>query len=178
MDLVSIKLLEKKDIRDLLYFEIQNREYFNEIGINRPEGYYEYDNFKDINISLLENQEKSKGFFYLVLDKDNHIIGRINLLDVEYGFYKKANLDYKIGKRHQNKGYGSKAVKLVLAMAKNIHNLHRIEASTFFKNKPSQIILIKNDFDFVGKYSKYYFNGEEWEDKLLFEKILDWLIYG
>lgn len=173
MDLVSIKLLEKKDIRKLLDFEIENREYFNEIGLPRPEGYYEYDKFKEINLSLIEDQEKSKDFFYLVLDKQNQIVGRINLLDVEYGLYKKANLGYRIGKRHQSKGYGIKAVKLVLDMAKNIHNLHRIEASTSFNNKISQILLIKNDFDFVGKYSKYYFNGKEWEDRLLFEKILD-----
>jgi len=51
--------------------------------------------------------------------------------------------------------------------------LHRIEAGTSPQNIGSQIVLTKNGFQFVGKYSQYILKDDGWVDSLLFEKVLD-----
>lgn len=173
MENISVKLLSLDDANKLFDFEVENRLYFEAIGLSRNEAYYNYVSFKEIVKDLVKEQELGVHFMYLIMNERAEVVGRINLTDVIKGPLNKAELGYRIGEKHQGKGYATAAVKLVISEATQVHNLHRIEAGTSPQNIGSQIVLIKNGFQFVGKYTQYIMTAEGWTDSLLFEKIID-----
>lgn len=173
MDKISIKRLSLDDADSLFKFEIENRFYFNTIGLSRSDSYYNRDSFQEIIESLVGEQEKDIHYMYLIMNTQGEVIGRVNLTDVIKEPLNKAELGYRIGEKHQGKGFATAAVKLVMKQAYLVHKLHRIEAGTSPQNIGSQIVLIKNGFQFVGKYNQYILKSDDWADSLLFEKVLD-----
>jgi ribosomal-protein-alanine N-acetyltransferase len=173
VDKISIKRLSLDDADSLFKFEIENRSYFNTIGLSRSDSYYNRDSFQEIIESLVGEQEKDIHYMYLVMNTQGEVIGRVNLTDVIKEPLNKAELGYRIGEKHQGKGFATAAVKLVMKQAYLVHKLHRIEAGTSPQNIGSQIVLIKNGFHVVGKYIQYILKSDGWADSLLFEKVLD-----
>ncbi len=173
MESVKIKLLTEKDTDKLFVFEKENKEYFKNIGLGRADAYYQYDSFVQVIKELVTEQDKGLIYMYLIFDKDDNIVGRVNLTDVIQEPLKKAELGYRIGEIYQGNGYATSAVKLILREATLNHKLHRIEAGTSPQNIGSQIVLIKNGFQFVGRYNQYIFQGDKWIDSLIFEKVID-----
>lgn len=110
---------------------------------------------------------------YLIIDDCGKIIGRVNLVSMIRGGVNKAELGYRIGEKYQGKGHGTDAVRLVLDQAAKKHKLHRIEAGTSPNNIGSQVVLIKNGFQFTGRYNEYIYQKGKWNDSINFEKILD-----
>ncbi|MBU3146669.1 GNAT family N-acetyltransferase [Clostridium sp. CF012] len=170
---IIIKLLEQSDALELFAFELENKLFFERIGLPRGDNYYDYNNFNIIIKGLVEEQEKGLIYMYLIMDCSRKIIGRINLTSVVRGNVNKAELGYRVGEKHQCKGYATSAVRLVLDEAVNRHKLHRIEAGTSPDNIASQIVLIKNGFQFTGRYSNFIYQDGKWYDSISFEKILD-----
>jgi len=170
---IIIKLLEESDAQELFTFELKNRAFFKRAGFPRGNNYYELNNFSTIVKESVEEQEKGLTYMYLIKNHSGMILGRINLLSIVRGIFNKAELGYRIGEEHQRKGYATSAVKLVLDEAVNKHKLHRIEAGTSPNNIGSQIVLIKNGFQFTGRNSKYICKNGEWCDSIFFERILD-----
>lgn len=170
---IIVNLLEESDSEQLFKFELKNRAFFERIGFPRGDNYYEFDNFNTIIKEIVEEQKKGLAYMYLIKNHTGMILGRINLLSIERGIFNKAELGYRMGEEHQGKGYATSAVKLVLDEAVNKHKLHRIEAGTSPNNIGSQIVLIKNGFQFTGRNSKYIYKNGEWCDSIFFERILD-----
>lgn len=170
---IIIKLLEESDSQELFTFELKNRTFFERVGFPRGDNYYEINNFNTIIKESIEDQKKGLAYMYLIKNHTGTILGRINLLSIEKGIFNKAELGYRMGEEHQGKGYATRAVKLVLDEAVNKHKIHRIEAGTSPNNIGSQIVLIKNNFQFVGRFSKYIYKNGEWCDSIYFERILD-----
>lgn len=170
---ITIQLLDYSVEEELFKFEVENRSYFERIGLSRDDRYYDYNNFKQILKDLIGEQQKDLIYMYLIKDHYQDIIGRVNLSSIMRGPFNKAELGYRTGEKHQGNGYTTKAVQLVLDEAANRHKLHRMEAGTSPDNIGSQIVLIKNGFQFVGKHSKYIHNNGKWNDSIIFEKILD-----
>ena len=158
---ILINLLEESDSQELFTFELKNRAFYERVGFPRGDNYYELNIFNTMIKEIIEDQEKGLVYMYLIKDHNGMITGRINLLSIVRGSFNKAELGYRIGEEHQGKGYATSAVKLILDKAVNNHKLHRIEAGTTPDNIGSQIVLIKNGFQFVGRYNKYiYKNGK------------------
>jgi ribosomal-protein-alanine N-acetyltransferase len=170
---IIIKSLEQSDALELFAFELQNKLFFERIGLARGDNYYDYNNFNIIIKGLVEEQEKGLIYMYLIMDCSRKIVGRINLTSVVRGNFNKAELGYRVSEEHQCKGYATSAVRLVLDEAVNRHKLHRIEAGTSPHNIGSQIVLIKNGFQFTGRYSNFIYQDGKWYDSISFEKILD-----
>jgi ribosomal-protein-alanine N-acetyltransferase len=173
MSEVIINLLEESDAQELFAFELKNRAFFERVGFPRGDDYYELNNFNEIIKESIEEQEKGLVNMYLIKNHNGMILGRINLLSIVRGIFNKAELGYRMGEEHQGKGYATSAVKLILDKAVNNHKLHRIEAGTSPDNIGSQIVLIKNGFQFVGRFNKYINYNGEWRDSIYFERILD-----
>lgn len=170
---IIIKLLDQSCEEELFKFELENRLFFEKVGLPRVDSYYDFDNFKIIIKELIMEQEKGLLYMYLIMDDCGNIVGRVNLVSIMRGSLNKAEIGYRIGEKHQSKGYGTNAVRLVLDEGVKKHNLHRIEAGTSSDNIGSQIVLIKNGFQFVGRYNEYIYQNGKWNDSIIFEKILD-----
>lgn len=173
MESIRIKLLSAEDGDRLFEFEMGNRGYFESIGLPRSERYYDYNAFREIFESLLVKQQKDLHYIYLIIDAFGEVVGRVNLMDIIREPLMKAELGYRMGECHQNKGYATTAIRLMIDEAKKVHSLHRLEAGTAPQNRGSQMVLIKNNFQFVGQYHQYIRQGKDWVDSLLFERILD-----
>lgn len=169
---IIIKLLERSLEEKLFKFELENRSFFEKVGFPRADCYYDYNNFKIILKELIEEQENGLIYMYLIIDDSGNIVGRVNLLSIVRGNLNKAELGYRVGENYQSKGYGTNAVRLVLDEAFKKHKLHRIEAGTSPDNIGSQIVLIKNGFQFVGRYNQYIYQNDKWNDSIIFDKIL------
>jgi [ribosomal protein S5]-alanine N-acetyltransferase len=170
---INIKLLEESDAQELFAFELKNRAFFERVGFPRGDIYYELNSFNTMIKELIEEQEKGLVNMYLIKNHNGIILGRINLVSIVRGSFNKAELGYRMGEEHQGKGYATSAVKLILDRAVHNHELHRIEAGTSPDNIGSQIVLIKNGFQFVGRYNKYIYKNGKWYDSIFFERILD-----
>lgn len=173
MKSIKIKLLAKSDTESLFSFEEENRVYFDSIGLSRNSAYYERDTFEQIVSELIDEQNRGIHYMYLVIDGQERIVGRVNFTEVARGPLNKAELGYRIGEQYQRKGFATAAVHMALNKTRTVHHFHRIEAGTSPENRASQIVLIKNGFQFVGRYHQHFLLGEKWIDSLLFEKIID-----
>lgn len=169
---MTIKLLEESDLQALYDFERENRTFFESIGFGRSESYYDIHNFKEIVKELVEDQNKDLVYMYLMKDVSKNIVGRINLTEIIRGNMNKAEVGYRVGEKHQGKGYGTKAVRLILEKAAVEHKLHRIEAGTSAGNIGSQVVLVKNGFQFTGRLRQYICINGEWQDSITFEKVI------
>ena len=170
---ILINLLEESDAQELLIFELKNKAFYESVGFPRGDNYYELNNFNTMIKEVIEEQEKGLAYMYLIKNHNGMILGRINLLSIVRGNFNKAELGYRMGEEHQGKGYATSGVKIILDKAVNHHKLHRIEAGTSPDNIGSQIVLIKNGFQFVGRYNKYIYKNGKWCDSIFFERILD-----
>jgi len=159
---IIIKQLDQSVEKELFRFELENRNYFERIGLSRDKSYYDFNNFQQEIKELIEEQEKDLTYMYLIKNSSGEIVGRVNLFSVMRGCFNKAEIGYRIGEKHQRRGYATVAVRKVLEEVANKHKLHRIEAGTSPDNIGSQIVLIKNGFQFVGRYSKYIYNSGKW----------------
>lgn len=173
MSNIGIKLLEQSDEEKLFKFELENRAFFESKFLSRDNSYYNFNSFKSVVKELIEEQKKDLVYMYLIITENGEIVGRANLVSITRENFNKAELGYRIAENHQGKGYATSAVKLVLDEATSTHKFHRIEAGTSPDNIGSQIVLIKNGFQFTGRYNQYIYQNGKWIDGINFEKILD-----
>ncbi|MCS5422524.1 MULTISPECIES: GNAT family N-acetyltransferase [Psychrilyobacter] len=173
MENITIEMISKSHAEELLKFERENRDFFEVNLPPRADEYYCLENLQKILDEIIMEQEDGLCYMYLIRNESNEIIGRVNLFSVIRGILQKAEIGYRIGEEYNGCGYATKAVKLVIDKAFNEHNLHRIEAGTSPANIGSQIVLIKNGFEFIGRTRQVININEKWEDGIIFEKIND-----
>lgn len=95
---------------------------------------------------------------------------RVNLFNVQRVRYSRAKIGYRVGEMHTGRGYATLAVELVTREAFETLGLHRLQAATSPKNIGSQIVLIRNRFEFFGRARGSFYVHDEWHDSLLFER--------
>ena len=168
---ITIEIISKSHAEELLKFEKENREFFEENILPRADEYYSLKNIEKILDEIVMEQEKGLCYMYLIRNKSEEIVGRVNLFSIVRGVFQKAEIGYRIGKKYNGRGYATKAVKLAIDEAFNKHNLHRIEAGTSQSNIGSQIVLVKNGFEFIGRTRQVIKINGKWKDGIIFEKI-------
>ena len=158
---MDIKLDELKydDKENLFNFEKYNRSYFEKYIPSRGEDYYDYEIFLQRHKDLIDEQNREISYFYLIKDKNNNILGRINLIGTEID--KIFSLGYRIGKDYVGQGVASKAVNLLLKIIDR-EKIVEIQGKTTDDNLASQKIMEKNGFIFIGKDKEsFYFNNKK-----------------
>jgi len=142
---IFIEKLKDIDAESLRMFEIENRDFFEEMVPSRGDDYYKPDVFKLRHDALLKEQRKGTSIFYVIKDENNSILGRINLVDIDkqsqIGF-----LGYRVGYKHTGKGIAKKALQLLLEKIDKLE-IKEIKAKTTTNNIASQKVLEKNGFE-------------------------------
>lgn len=170
---MKIELLNQFHKKELLEFEIRNKDYFEKTCLPRGEKYYEESNFNNIIDELVAEQGKGLHYMYVIKNSEKRIVGRINLVDIVKGPFNKGEVGYRIGEEFIGNGYAKEAMKLVLEEAINKYKIHRLEAGVSIENISSQKVLEKSGFKYIGTYEKYIYLNGSWQDNMIFEKILD-----
>ena len=157
---VFIEKLHVTDAEDLFNFEVENRTFFEKMVPTRGDEYYNFETFKKRHETLLKEQVIGSSYFYLIKDKHNSILGRINLVDIDK--HKKIGyLGYRVGQIHTGKGIANKALKSLLEIISD-EDVKQIKATTTTNNVASQRILEKNGFERIGiSNEKFEMNSQK-----------------
>lgn len=170
---ITLRSIAEADAAELLRFEMENRAYFERAMAGFGDDYYNLETVERVTAERVQDWRDDEAYVYLIRDAVDELVGRINLFDVRRGPLQRAEVGYRIAERHRGKGYATAAVGLVLKDAFGTHKLHRVEAATSPRNIASQLVLLKNGFEFWGRARSSYLLNGVWEDSVLLERLAD-----
>ncbi|MGN9756684.1 GNAT family N-acetyltransferase [Streptomyces sp. SD31] len=144
--MLTLERLRADHADALLAFERENREYFARSIPDRGDAYFDPAGFAARHEALLAEQDAGICHFHVVLDADGHLVGRVNLIDVEDG---SAELGYRVGEFAAGKGVATSAVAQVCRVAGTAYGLTSLVAVTHLDNLASRTVLERNSFTVV-----------------------------
>lgn len=108
----------------------------------------------------------------LIALRENHeVIGDIAIQDIDRN-NRTANIRIAIGdNKHQGKGYGSEALRLMLDYGFGIVNLHRIELEVFSYNKRALHVYERIGFTREGVRRQALYYNHEYHDVILMSML-------
>lgn len=113
----------------------------------------------------IENYVAQEHRYFVCLKANHAIVGTFNLSNIVRGWFQSAYLGYEVFAPHQQRGYMSQGITLLIDEAFGALNLHRIEANIQPENTASIKLVAKAGFTKEG-FSKHYLRigGTEWKD--------------
>jgi ribosomal-protein-alanine N-acetyltransferase len=103
-------------------------------------------------------------------NKDQVLIGQITLGGIIFGAMRGAHIGYWIDQRFANRGYTTRAVKLLTKFGFEQLRLHRIEINLRPENEASKQVAIKAGFLLEGARNNYLHIAGDWRDHVTFVK--------
>ncbi|MBT2683408.1 GNAT family protein [Bacillus sp. ISL-37] len=134
-----LSLLSLDDAEQLFAFEKENKEFFESFVPPRPDSYFRYEDFCETLEELLEEQDDRRSLFYLIKGENGQIIGRMNLIDIDW-VTKSGSIGYRVGQKFSGKGAAVKGLQLLILETQNM-GLKELRAKTTRNNLPSQKVL-------------------------------------
>lgn len=166
-DKIQLRALEPEDV-DLLF-----------LWENDPENWRVSETKAPFSRHVLSEYAKStqdiftyRQIRFMILAKDQ-VVGTIDLFDYD-PVNRAAGVGILIQEEDQKgKGYATDALQLINAYGKDILNLKNIFASMHESNKASIHLFEKCGYELVGKKKKNLFSQGNWEDELIYQRILE-----
>jgi [ribosomal protein S5]-alanine N-acetyltransferase len=103
-------------------------------------------------------------------NRDQVLIGQITLGGIIFGAMRGAHIGYWIDQRFANRGYTTRAVKLLTKFGFEQLRLHRIEISLRPENEASKQVAIKAGYLLEGARNNYLHIAGDWRDHVTFVK--------
>lgn len=119
------------------------------------------ESFKDY---VARNDEDESEFFVICRNKDEKIVGAINLSQIFRKAFQNAYLGYSLGVKYTGNGFMTEAINLVLKYAFKDLKLHRVEANIQPHNTASIEVVKRCGFTQEGFSPKYLKIGGKWRD--------------
>lgn len=165
--MIELRLAKLNDAKNI--FEMQHEDEFRKYYLS---GLIHEDIYKTKKeIKEFTKLSKNKNAFLFIILKDEKFAGTIDIWKTNKK-HKRTCIGYGIKKEYWKKGIATIAVKKALKFIKEEMKLHAVEATTHKKNIASQKVLLKNGFKKVGLMKDYYFDNDEFIDRILFWKVL------
>lgn len=124
-------------------------------------------------VAFLENKthDRSSLLMLIALQDGDEIIGDIALQDMD-PTNRSTNLRIMIdSSKHQGKGYGTEALKLMLDYAFGILQLHRVELNVFDYNDRAKYVYEKVGFKTEGRQRDAMFYNHAYYDSILMSML-------
>lgn len=162
---VHIRFLRLEDAAEKLKLEVDNRNFFEAYSMTRYPDFYTLLIQQELIEIYAEQKENDLAYSFGIFENDTGLlVGTISLVQVMRGPLQSAVLGYAMDKKHNNKGYTTEAVKLIVAYAFRKLGLHRIEAGVMPGNDASIRVLEKAGFRKEGIAIKNVQINGEWQD--------------
>lgn len=120
----------------------------------------------------VDDAASGRSIRFLIVSPDGEIRGRMNVNNIVRGAFRSADLGYWVDAAHTGRGLATRAVSAVLDHARDELLLHRMQAATLPHNAGSQRVLAANGFERIGLARRYLRIAGEWQDHVLFQRIL------
>ncbi|MET1019445.1 MAG: GNAT family N-acetyltransferase [Microterricola sp.] len=167
----QIRLLRVDDATALADAYWRNRVHLAPWEPTRADDYFTPAGQQAVIYSQL-NQHASGTAHPLVVTLGAAIIARVNLSGIVRGAFQSTSLGYWVDAAHTGRGIATAAVRHAVAVAGDELGLHRVEAGTLLHNAASQRVLLNAGFEQFGLAPRYLKIAGEWQDHLLFQRIL------
>jgi len=162
---VTVRFLRTEDAAEKLQLEVENREFFEAYAMTRYPDFYTLPIQTELIEIYAEQKEDDQAYSFGIFEnRTGLLVGTISLVQVMRGPLQSAVLGYALDKKHNNKGYTTEAVELVVAYAFRKLALHRIEAGVMPGNEASVRVLEKAGFHKEGIAVKNVQINGEWRD--------------
>jgi ribosomal-protein-alanine N-acetyltransferase len=103
-------------------------------------------------------------------NNEETLIGQITLGGIIFGAMRGAHIGYWIDQRFSNRGYTTRAVKLLTKFGFNNLKLHRIEINLRPENEASKKVAVKAGYLLEGARNNYLHIAGDWRDHITFVK--------
>ena len=138
----------------------------------RDEHFYTVEWHEALVEQYLRDQADGRAARFVLAQDDGRILGVANISNIVRGAFHSGDLGYWIDASLVGRGLMSRAVAEVIRRAQVELALHRLQAATLLHNSASQRVLAANGFERIGLAPKYLRIAGEWQDHLLFQRIL------
>ncbi|CAK3907205.1 alanine acetyltransferase [Vibrio sp. 10N.286.55.E10] len=168
---IFLHLLHPSDVSNLLEFEVENREWFEQFVPAREDRFYSNAGVAEQVISFLKEYDNGDMIPMLIKDANGTICGRINVRDIDQNT-ETGELGYRVGHAFGSKGIASNAVRKVLIYLAEHSSLKYVDAYALVGNVGSNKILSNTGFDLVERVESYaVFKGKA-QDAYYYRKVL------
>ena len=148
----------------------RNREHLAPRDPGRPESFYTDEGQEAEVARNLADTASGRSHMYLVWYGEQ-VVGRVMLNNIVRGVLQSGTVGYWIDHEHLGKGLATAGVGHVVVEAVRL-GLHRLEAGTMVDNVASQAVLRRSGFREYGTAERFLFIGGQWQDHVLFQRIL------
>lgn len=130
----------------LFAFEQENRAYFAASVPDRGDAYFVH--FDARHRDRLADQAAGLHLFHVLVDSDDAVLGRVNLVDVAD---RSAELGFRVAERAAGQGLATAAVRQTCALAAAEYGLTSLRAAATLDNVASRAVLARAGFVPVGE---------------------------
>jgi ribosomal-protein-alanine N-acetyltransferase len=166
-----LRVLRDDDAAPIASAYTRNRAYLTPWEPTRSEAFFTTE-WQEAEITRQLESFESGRSLPLVIAHDDEIVGRMNLSGIVRGAFQSASLGYWVDAQYAGQGVGTAAVRTATEIGRDELELHRIEAGTLVHNLRSQRVLRNAGFDPIGLAPRYLRIAGEWQDHLMFQRIL------
>lgn len=166
-----LRTVQSSDAGSLTAAFLRNREHLAPWEPIRPDKFYTVPGQQDV-IDRQRQEVAAGTALPMVLVRDGDVLGLLTLSSIVRGAFQNAHLGYWIDHTLQGAGVMTATVGAAARIAKDILELHRIEAATLVHNTASQRVLEKNGFEPYGTAPAYLRIAGSWQDHRMFQRIL------
>lgn len=171
-DGIRLRLVESGDAAAYAAAYAANRAHLAHWDPVRDEGFYTVEWHRALVAQYLRDHADGRAARFVLADDDGSILGVANIANVVRGAFHSADLGYWIDASLAGRGLMSRAVAVVIDHARVELGLHRLQSATLLHNAASQRVLLRNGFAQFGLAPEYLRIAGEWQDHLLFQRIL------
>jgi ribosomal-protein-alanine N-acetyltransferase len=164
--MTELQLLEAGHLEALREFELANRAYFAASITDRGDEFFAQ--FEERLEARLEEQRAGEAAFHVLVDDDDSVLGRFNLIFVRKHV---AELGFRVAERATGRGVATAAVRELCDVAAGRYGVRLLRASASLANHGSRAVLTKAGFVEVGPADPSEVGGKEgtWFERVLVE---------
>ena len=174
---LRLKILDESDANLVLEYYVRNHDFLKPWEPLRQEGFLSLE-IQAMSLKLdsmfMERGEMLR--YWIFIKETDELIGTIALSNIIRGVFKSCYMGYKLSEAQIGKGYMTEAVQMIVKLAFDEMQLHRIEANIMPHNVGSIQVVKKNGFIQEGLSRKYLKINGNWEDHYRFALINENLI--
>lgn len=171
-DGIRLRLVESGDAAAYAAAYDANRAHLAHWDPVRDESFYTVEWHRALVVQYLRDHADGRAARFVLVGDDGRILGVANIANIVRGAFHSADLGYWVDASLVGRGVMSRAVAVVIDHARSELGLHRLQAATLLDNSASQRVLLRNGFEQFGLAPKYLRIAGEWQDHLLFQRIL------
>lgn len=172
-DRLLLKIASPDYLREVLSFQLRNRDIFEKYEPTRPENFYTMAYQQSILRAEFHMAMKQTTIRFYVFRKEapSFIIGTVCLHDVIRLAYSCCELGYKFDREYWHRGYAKEAAAKALDIAFHDLGLHRVFARVEPGNTPSLRLLEALSFFPEGVERECICINGKWTDHLRYARI-------